>query len=48
MLIGDENGFKPCTPHGCMVLMEKSGIDPSGKVTVNASGESEITLSSSS
>lgn len=35
MLIGDdENGFKPCTPHGCMVLMEKSGIDPSGKHAV--------------
>ncbi len=34
MLIGDENGFKPCTPHGCMVLMERSGIDPSGKHAV--------------
>ena len=34
MLIGDENGFKPCTPHGCMVLMEKSGIDPAGKHAV--------------
>ncbi|MCM8534373.1 MAG: bifunctional methylenetetrahydrofolate dehydrogenase/methenyltetrahydrofolate cyclohydrolase FolD [Lentisphaeraceae bacterium] len=34
MLIGDENGFKPCTPHGCMVLMEKSGIDPTGKHAV--------------
>jgi methylenetetrahydrofolate dehydrogenase (NADP+)/methenyltetrahydrofolate cyclohydrolase len=34
MLIGDEGGFKPCTPHGCMVLMEKSGIDPSGKHAV--------------
>ena len=34
MLIGDEDGFKPCTPHGCMVLMEKSGIDPSGKHAV--------------
>ena len=34
MLIGDEGGFKPCTPHGCMVLMEKCGIDPSGKHAV--------------
>ena len=34
MLIGDEQGFKPCTPHGCMVLLEKSGIDPSGKHAV--------------
>ncbi|MCM8529512.1 MAG: bifunctional methylenetetrahydrofolate dehydrogenase/methenyltetrahydrofolate cyclohydrolase FolD [Lentisphaeraceae bacterium] len=34
MLIGDEGGFKPCTPHGCMVLMEKSGIDPAGKHAV--------------
>ena len=34
MLIGDERGFKPCTPHGCMVLMERSGIDPSGKHAV--------------
>jgi len=34
MLIGDEDGFKPCTPHGCMVLMEKNGIDPSGKHAV--------------
>lgn len=34
MLIGDEAGFKPCTPHGCMVLMEKSGIDPAGKHAV--------------
>jgi methylenetetrahydrofolate dehydrogenase (NADP+) / methenyltetrahydrofolate cyclohydrolase len=34
MLIGDEKGFKPCTPQGCMVLMEKHGIDPSGKHAV--------------
>jgi methylenetetrahydrofolate dehydrogenase (NADP+) / methenyltetrahydrofolate cyclohydrolase len=34
MLIGDEGGFKPCTPHGCMVLLEKSGIETSGKHAV--------------
>lgn len=34
MLIGDEHGFKPCTPHGCMVLLEKSGLDPAGKHVV--------------
>jgi methylenetetrahydrofolate dehydrogenase (NADP+)/methenyltetrahydrofolate cyclohydrolase len=34
MLIGDNRGFLPCTPHGVMVLLERSGIDPSGKHAV--------------
>ena len=34
MLIGDDKGFVPCTPHGCMILMERCGIDPSGKHAV--------------
>lgn len=31
MLIGDEDGFFPCTPHGVQILLEKSGIETSGK-----------------
>jgi methylenetetrahydrofolate dehydrogenase (NADP+)/methenyltetrahydrofolate cyclohydrolase len=34
MLLGEEGGFYPCTPHGVMVLLEKSGVDPSGKHAV--------------
>ncbi len=34
MLNGDTDGFYPCTPHGIMVLLEKSGIDPAGKHAV--------------
>lgn len=34
MLLGEEDGFLPCTPHGVMVLLEKSGVDPSGKHVV--------------
>ena len=34
MLLGDEEGFLPCTPHGIMVLLERSGVDPSGKHAV--------------
>jgi len=34
LLIGKEDGFKPCTPHGVMVLLDKSGIDPAGKHAV--------------
>ena len=34
MLIGDQDGFLPCTPWGVMVLLERSGIDPSGKHVV--------------
>lgn len=33
LLIGDKC-FYPCTPHGCMVLLEKAGIDPRGKQAV--------------
>ncbi|MGF7185812.1 methylenetetrahydrofolate dehydrogenase (NADP+)/methenyltetrahydrofolate cyclohydrolase [Desulfitispora alkaliphila] len=33
MVIGDDC-FLPCTPHGCMVLLEKSGIDLKGKKAV--------------
>lgn len=34
MLLGEGDGFLPCTPHGIMVLLERSGIDPSGKHAV--------------
>ncbi len=34
MLLGDEGGFLPCTPHGIMLLLERSGVDPSGKHAV--------------
>jgi len=34
MLIGDTDGFYPCTPYGVMVLLERSGIDPAGKHAV--------------
>lgn len=34
ILIGDLNGFLPCTPHGVLVLMGKYGIDTSGKHVV--------------
>lgn len=30
MVIG-QPGFLPCTPHGCQVLMERSGIETNGK-----------------
>lgn len=30
LLIGEREGFRPCTPWGVMVLLEKSGIDPAG------------------
>ena len=30
LLIGKEDGFRPCTPWGVMLLLEKSGIDPAG------------------
>ena len=33
MLIG-EPGFLPCTPHGVQVLLNRSGVDPSGKHVV--------------
>ncbi len=31
---GREPHFLPCTPHGVMVLLEKSGVDPNGKRAV--------------
>ena len=34
MLIGDTDGFYPCTPYGVMILLERSGIDPAGKHAV--------------
>lgn len=34
MLIGDRDGFFPCTPGGVMVMLRRSGIDPSGKHAV--------------
>lgn len=34
MLLGDDQGFLPCTPHGVMVLLERSGVDCSGKHAV--------------
>lgn len=30
LLIGKEDGFRPCTPWGVMLLLEHSGIDPAG------------------
>jgi methylenetetrahydrofolate dehydrogenase (NADP+) / methenyltetrahydrofolate cyclohydrolase len=33
MMIGKDT-FLPCTPHGCMVLLEESGIDLAGKEAV--------------
>ena len=34
MLLGEDDGFFPCTPHGIMVMLERSGVDPSGKHAV--------------
>ncbi len=31
MLLGETDGFYPCTPYGILVLLEKSGIDPAGR-----------------
>ena len=31
---GDEAGFKPCTPYGCMKMLESIGCDPRGKHAV--------------
>lgn len=33
LVIGDKC-FYPCTPHGCMVLLDKTGVDPKGKKAV--------------
>ncbi|MDD3118050.1 MAG: tetrahydrofolate dehydrogenase/cyclohydrolase catalytic domain-containing protein [Victivallales bacterium] len=34
MLIGDTDGFVPCTPYGIMKLLEYSNVDPAGKHAV--------------
>ena len=34
MLIGDRDGFFPCTPQGVMVLLDRHGLDPEGKHAV--------------
>lgn len=34
LLIGDRDSFFPCTPQGVMVLLQRYGIDPSGKHAV--------------
>lgn len=34
MLIGERDGFFPCTPYGVMLLLEKSGVNPAGKHVV--------------
>jgi methylenetetrahydrofolate dehydrogenase (NADP+)/methenyltetrahydrofolate cyclohydrolase len=34
LLIGDTDGFLPCTPWGVMELLRRSGIDPAGKHAV--------------
>ncbi|MBF0344164.1 MAG: bifunctional methylenetetrahydrofolate dehydrogenase/methenyltetrahydrofolate cyclohydrolase FolD [Nitrospirae bacterium] len=33
-LVLDEPGFLPCTPHGCIKLLDAYGIDPKGKHAV--------------
>lgn len=34
LLIGDSDGFFPCTPYGIQVLLQKSGIETAGKHVV--------------
>ena len=34
LLIGKTDGFRPCTPYGVLVPLEKSGIDPAGRHAV--------------
>jgi methylenetetrahydrofolate dehydrogenase (NADP+)/methenyltetrahydrofolate cyclohydrolase len=34
MLLGDKSGFLPCTPHGIMELLMRSGVNPEGKHAV--------------
>ena len=34
MVIGDPAGFKPCTPWGVIELLQRAGVDPSGKHAV--------------
>ena len=42
---GDLTGFLPCTPRGCMRLIEETGIEVSGKRAVVV-GRSKIVVSS--
>ena len=34
LLLGEEGGFRPCTPQGVLTLLAESDIDPSGKSVV--------------
>lgn len=34
LLIGKKDGFQPCTPRGILVLLERSGIETSGRHAV--------------
>ncbi len=34
MLVGDDDGFLPCTPHGVQTLLKRTNIDPMGKHVV--------------
>ena len=34
LLLGEEGGFRPCTPQGVMTLLAESRIDPAGKSAV--------------
>jgi len=34
MLAGEDDAFLPCTPHGCQVMLQRAGYDPSGKHVV--------------
>jgi len=34
MLLGEDDGFLPCTPHGVMELLARSGVDAAGKHAV--------------
>ena len=34
MLIGEQDGFFPCTPYGVQVMLERSGVDTTGKHVV--------------
>lgn len=34
LLIGEKNGFFPCTPYGIVILLSRIGVDPKGKHVV--------------
>ena len=34
LLLGEEGGFLPCTPHGIKVLLQRSGVEVEGKHAV--------------